>query len=61
MADKNKDKKPGEYTILTEHCKTKERLLSVVDQLADQDKQMNITSDSISGWNVAYNTGPSHT
>lgn len=60
MGKEDKAKKPGEYTILTEHCKTKERLLSVVDQLADQDKQMNITTDSMVGWNVAYNTGPSH-
>ena len=61
MSDTKKRPEPGEFTILTEHCKTKERLLDVVSQLADQSKQMNITVDDSIGWNVAYNTGPSRT
>lgn len=57
MAD-DKTIKP-EYGLQTEFCKDRERLLSVVDQLAAQGKQMTISGDNF-GWQVSYTRGPDH-
>lgn len=50
---------PGEFQLLTEHCVGRDRLLSVVDQLATQRKQITITHDKDNEWNVTYTSGPS--
>lgn len=49
---------PPKYGILPAECLNKERLLDVVGQLADQGKQMTITTAEF-GWTVHYSTGPS--
>lgn len=43
---------------MTADCTTKQRLLDVVSQLADQGKQFTVdTFDA--GWKVSYTSGPS--
>ncbi len=54
---REKHVKPGEHIIMTERCKTMEKLLNVVERTAREGFQIAIYRDNTE-WVVSFTSGP---